>query len=498
LKTTVVWSVVAGLATTSCSAIFHLDEYSTRDPDGSLSSDNRGTSLPTGDGGGGDGDADHCVGPSCMRGACIAFDNVSRIPGFTADASLPPLAEAASGAGTGDAGGADGSKSADASDAGAGDGPHDASSASMPQCSSLPRPGYVIGSSGLTSIAEELGALASTVPITLVYTIAHSCDGAKSIVVNETAFETGSTTANYWDVAGTTHVCQLDAASQYADIGLSNVFADQCLSLPQGASGIGDFRGPVTPGTVVVPNTSTQTSISAEALYYIVGLGTGAVAPWTSFDYLFVNPNSGVQLDFGLAIGVPPARWKGTVVASATQNIAKVAASLHPDETLGTMGTDLVEAASTSSAIKELAYQDFGQDCGYYPNSTATSADKRNVRDGHYPIWGFTHMFTKVNAQSVPLNPDAATIIGYFTGNVPTPTGNFLKYVINDHLVPMCAMRVTRSAEMGPLSPYTPSPGCGCYFDSISTGSSSCDTCSTSANCPSTAPHCNLGYCEAN
>jgi hypothetical protein len=498
LRTIVLSSLAAGLATTSCSAIFHLDEYSTRDLDGSLSSGNPGTSLPTAEDGGTSGDAGHCVGPSCTGGACIAFDNVSRIQGFTPDASLPPLPAAGAGAGTSDAGGADANKSGDAGDAGTGNGAQDASSATLPLCSSLPRPVYVIGSSGLTSIAEELGALASTSPITLIYTIAHSCDGAKSIVVNQTAFDTGATTANYWDVAGTTHLCQLDAASQYADIGLSNVFADQCLSLPQGAAGIGDFRGPVTPGTVVAPNTSTQATISAEALYYVVGLGTGAVAPWTSNDYLFVNPSSGVQLDFGLAIGVPAARWKGTVVASATQNIAKVAASLHPDETLGTMGTDLVEAANTSSTIKELAYQDFGQDCAYYPNSTATSADKRNVRDGRYPIWGFTHMFTKVNAQSVPLNPDAATIIGYFTGNIPTPTGNFLKYVITDHLVPMCAMRVTRSAEMGVLSPYTPSPSCGCYFDSIAMGSSSCDPCSTSANCPSTAPHCNLGYCEAN
>src|SRR5947209_3854206 len=108
------------------------------------------------------------------------------------------------------------------------------------------------------------------------------------------------------------------------------------------------------------------------------------------------------------------------------------------------MSTDQAESDATSTTVKQLAFQDFGQTCGFYPNSTETSQDKRNVRDGHYPIWGFTHMFAKVNAQSVPLNATAATIIGYFTGNMPTPTGNFLKYVINSHLVPTCAMRVSR------------------------------------------------------
>jgi hypothetical protein len=96
------------------------------------------------------------------------------------------------------------------------------------------------------------------------------------------------------------------------------------------------------------------------------------------------------------------------------------------------------------------------------------------------------------------MNPNAATIINYFTGNAPTPTGNFLKFVINSHLVPTCAMQVGRSSEMGPLSPYAPSVGCGCYFDSIATGASSCQTCSTDTDCPTSASHCNLGFCEVN
>ncbi len=498
---------MTALATTGCESLFHLDEYSTKGEGSPLSSDDAGSLLGTDDTGTNsptepdDAGADQCANttgtPSMSAcgsgGGCVPFDNIDRVPGFSLDAALPPLPVGSPAeAGAADSGGGSAAIADASADAA------DAASSGISACSSLPEPVYVMGSGGLTSIAAELGALASTNPITLVYVSAHSCDGAKAIIANETAFATGAVTATYWDIAGTAHTCQLDAASEYADIGLGNVFADQCLSLPQGLSGVSDFLGPVTPGTVVAPSGSTQTSISAEALYYTVGLGSGAVAPWTSTNFMFVNPSSGVQLDFGLDIGVPATRWLGSLVSTATINVTKVSTSTAPEETLGTMSTDLAESASTSSTIKELAYQDFGQSCGYYPNSTATSADKKNVRNGKYSIWGFTHMFAKVNAQGVPINPNAAILINYFTGNQPTQTGNFLKYIINDHLVPVCAMSVTRSTEMGRLSPFQPSPSCGCYFDSISVGSSSCQTCATATDCPDTTPHCNLGYCEAN
>ena len=118
------------------------------------------------------------------------------------------------------------------------------------------------------------------------------------------------------------------------------------------------------------------------------------------------------------------------------------------------------------------------------------------MRNGHYPVWGFTHMLTKVNNQNVPLSQNAGKIVLYFTGDAPTPAGNFLQFVIQDRLVPPCAMSVTRSFEMGPLSPYAPTPGCGCYFDNVATGSTNCKSCLSAADCPAESPNCNLGFCE--
>jgi len=493
---------VAAVAAGGCASIFNLEEYSTVDA-GAPTSTEDARPPPATDAPQmrlADSAADACASPleagfanACTSSVCVPFDNVTRIQDYIRDGARPalPAPSAPAEAGTSEASAGTGK-----ADGSAGVGGADGSAPGLPACSSMPRPVYMIGSSGLTSIAQELGALVSAIPLTVVYTIAHACDGAKAIIGNETSFDTGAVTASYWDAAGTVHSCQLDAASEYADVGLGNLFAEECLPLPQGAAGIGDFLGPVTPGAVVVPTMSTQASISAEALYYAFGLGGAAVAPWTSHDFRFVNPSSGVQWDFGLDIGVPAARWQGSLVTSATQNVASVATSAQPEETLGTMSTDLAEAATTSSAIKELAFEDYGQGCAYYPNSTATSNDKKNVRDGHYPIWGFAHMFSKVNPQGVPLNPDAADVIAYFTGNKPTPTGSFLKFAISDHLVPVCAMSVTRSVEMGRLEPFAPSPSCGCYFDSAATGTSTCKTCSSSADCANARPYCNLGYCE--
>ncbi len=63
-------------------------------------------------------------------------------------------------------------------------------------------------------------------------------------------------------------------------------------------------------------------------------------------------------------------------------------------------------------------------------------------------------------------------------------------------LVPVCAMRVRRETEMGPLASWAPERSCGCYFDFLTTGSTDCQACDIDAMCPDDAPRCNYGYCE--
>jgi hypothetical protein len=59
-------------------------------------------------------------------------------------------------------------------------------------------------------------------------------------------------------------------------------------------------------------------------------------------------------------------------------------------------------------------------------------------------------------------------------------------------------MEVQRTIDIGPILPYAPAAPCGCYFDFNATGSTTCQTCTSSATCPANASHCTKGYCEVN
>jgi hypothetical protein len=62
--------------------------------------------------------------------------------------------------------------------------------------------------------------------------------------------------------------------------------------------------------------------------------------------------------------------------------------------------------------------------------------------------------------------------------------------------VPQCAMQVYRD-KTGSRAPIWPPQLCGCYFDQKTTGHTSCRSCVTAKDCPTGAPACNYGYCEA-
>jgi hypothetical protein len=420
---------------------------------------------------------------SCTNASCVPFDDDAHIQnGLLEDGGLPPLPDAAPSKGPSDA----------ATDGG--DDAGDDASSPYPPCSSLPNPVYMMGSNALLPIVQQLGTWANAANITLVYTQLSSCKGVSAVVQNVSALKSGATISNYWDTGSNTLTCAIDTGSEYADIGLSSVFMQTCIPTTTGFSGVQDFQGPIVTAVWFVPHSSTQTSISAEAAYLLYS-GAGQVSPWEPPFVFLRGPTGGTQVMMGVAIGVPAAQWLGTTTGSSDAERSAVIASTSPENTLGLGEIDYAEDAIGVVNLNELAFRDYGQPCAYYPNLTATSRDKRNVRDGHYVGWGPTHLIARVNAQGVPVNAAAGQIIDYFIGNAPVPGHDFLSLVISDHLVPTCAMTVQRTSEIGPPMPYLPSPSCACFFDSVA-DQTSCQTCTTSASCPSSAPACNLGYCE--
>jgi hypothetical protein len=237
------------------------------------------------------------------------------------------------------------------------------------------------------------------------------------------------------------------------------------------------------------------------------------------------DQTSGTQSMIAAAIGVPPAKWAGTTVVpnSSPGMFGMVADSLMPEATIGIVASDIADGnvvdpsnmmtKAGRTVLKILAYQHYKQDCAWLPDSSSTSFDKKNVRDGHYPIWGPIHFYTKVTGM-VPTNAAVASFLGYFPIPATTapPAGvNMLALASGAHTVPSCAMHVQRSTEVGPVSAFKPSAACDCYFEFVANGSTTCTTC-TMANDPKCTGNtqCTLyaantakpaipatGYCEA-
>jgi hypothetical protein len=141
-----------------------------------------------------------------------------------------------------------------------------------------------------------------------------------------------------------------------------------------------------------------------------------------------------------------------------------------------------------------MAFRAFGQYAAYYPDSTATSRDKKNLRDGHYTVWSPTIWMLDTDGTN-PVNADAAYVVNMIAGHPVTPAPNFQPNVTvaGVGLVPDCAMRVQRSFEGGPLSLYTPTTSCTCRYEAT-VDASSCETCSATQTCATGV--CRDGYCE--
>ena len=379
---------------------------------------------------------------------------------------------------------------------------------------------YVEGANAVGPFLAPLQQALSTDsnPMTVVYIGDGGCLGANNFFANlpissspKPIYYSGQAKMN----------CDLPATGgpnngpPVADLVATDVFAPSCGTVPGGQlpSNIGAFLGPIQEMTFVVPKASSQRSISASAAYFVFGFGADSgVVPWTVPTSIYRrNSSSAVQAFLAIAIGVPLDKWagvdSGVLAANVKAGLTGAAAVINslttdpnPEQAIGILAATNLDAA-TMTLINVLAYKDIGQNCAYYPDSTPTSHDKANVRDGHYSLWGSIQFFTYIDQHGVPQNTNVARLISYILGTTAPPHGvDLVQIDAANNLVPRCAMKVNRSGEMGPLSSYAPPNSCGCYFDYVATGQSSCQPCSKPSDCPATAPVCNvaqpIAFCE--
>ena len=431
---------------------------------------------------------------ACTDAVCVPFDT-SKVTALNADGSRPDAPDGTGGATSSSAAATtttttDATTTSDASSSsGGGDG-----------CDALPQPiVYVTGSSASKPFLSEIAhTLATQGQLSVVYQSQGSCAGVDAIFDGKRI----QGTASYWDAAvGSTSAaektCKLttDSGGARVDIGISDVFATTCRALPQGFPvGIDDTFGPIQAMELVTASSSPETSIDSDAAYFVYGFGSeSGVSPWNDASDIFQRTaSSGTQNIIAKAIGLEVSKFHGVANASSDAMLASlVSASQSPADAPKSIGMLSADYADTNhQTLRVLAFQDIGQKCAYYPDSTPNQLDKQNVRDGHYPMWGPLHFFTK--------NPSdgASTLVNYLSGSSTLSGVDVIQLYVGAHVVPRCAMKVSRTADGAELQPFTPDSSCGCAFEVAVGAGSECKACSSPAQCPAEAPTCSFGYCE--
>jgi len=463
---------------------------------------------------------------ACTDALCKRFDNPLRLALLEDDGGLPELPAVSSTGGTGGSSGAGGLSGSGGAAAGNGGGVAGGAGSSGTgfACADLAASGtivYVTGSTAVKPFLQQIAQQLAVGGVYVVYTSTGSCVGVDA-VVNATPMKTGpapapAASAIYWENSSSSgKACDLPPEGVTADIGISDVFVTSCPGFELtnlDAQDIRDAHGPIQTMTFAVPTSSPHSEISAQAAYFVFGFGAasgirsidGAEAIWDDEGLILQrSASSGTQAMIAAAIGVPPGRFKGKLHKTSDDVLADLQSAAGVAETakkaIGILAADYVDTRNLRAQIRMLGYQDTHQPCAVFPDSTSTARDKRNVRDGHYAIWGPLHLLYRTDQVGNPLNEtnrqQVTDILGYLAGTKPLPNGiRLLDVYAQSGVVPECAMQVTRTADGGNITPYRPPSPCSCVFELKATGATDCTPCTVQGDCGE-GESCSQGYCE--
>jgi len=398
----------------------------------------------------------------------------------------------------------------------------------VPDCTAIPGVTTTIIVAGSSAVQPSMAALglklATGGTTALVYSKQGSCTGVAAI---EGVVPTTPASALYWDATSTTagKTCTLPGNTP-VDVGVSDVFATSCPGVKGGdlaavnAADFDTFFAQVM--EFIVPGGdggSDQTAISAEAAYLTFGFGTAGATPWNNQAQFMIRNNlSGTQTMLAKAIGLDASKWIGfdeSNEGGAAQIFLDVKNRQIPDPGFATDKTKRLagdpkkmigivssgEADADTVNVKRLAFQATGQTCAFWADSGVSEKDKKYVRDGHYDVWGPLHVFAKVDAQGAPTSAGAKTVIDFLSSKDVTDT-TVLDVELSANVVPLCAMNVSRTSELGPMTSVQPTGACGCYFDSVKktggagTACVACTPANAATKCTGDRKVCNYGFCE--
>lgn len=377
-------------------------------------------------------------------------------------------------------------------------------------CSGVPNPVVVAGTPSaerLVQAVAKLLQLNDPKPLTVVWQLSSStsCKGVESVALDTLpgscaagACITG--TAKFWtldprDLAPKT--CDLDATGTHVDLALSDVFPQTCPAF-SGAkpAGILDTLGPITPYAMVMAKSGPEAAIQAEEAHFVFSAGKAAgVKPWLNDAtiFLFGDKDAG-QLLLGPRVKLGVGKWQGKLVTSADDLFSGL--QNEPATALGILPTTIADPRRTSEA-RVMAFQAIGQHGAFYPDRRSTTFEKQNVRDGHYPLWGYLHALLRADPvqPTQPKSANGARVAGILLAQSQVGGQDVLPMQVAAGFVPQCAMHIARTDDVSAPITYTPPDPCHCWFEkNVTNGMPSCMACPDGNTCA--IGKCRRNFCE--
>lgn len=300
-----------------------------------------------------------------------------------------------------------------------------------------------------------------------------------------------------WDpTTATAPTCDPPAAAPTVDLAIGATFLSSCPTLPAKPANVTVVNGPNQAYGFIVNKASSQVAITAEEGYLAFGFtgGTGQAAPWLDQNLRFIRGlTASTTLTMSAAIGLTAAQMKATTPSQTSLLLLNsVATATDTEAALGILGTELYD--QNRNQVKLLAFRSFKQLYAYFPDSTSTSFDKKNVRDGHYLPWSPTPYIFETTG-GVATKAAVSRVYDLLTGKAVETDIDGLESVVASGLIPQCAMKVKRDFDGGDLSLYDAASPCGCFYDkNVPGGATACASCQSDAACG--AGKCRHGYCE--
>lgn len=374
-------------------------------------------------------------------------------------------------------------------------------------CTTLPNPIFLRVGDTQDQLMRRLGRKLrdnAPRPITLVWVTSGSCTNITHMYTGvpipsslttmpPTIFYAPSIAENATYVPSQAPPTCTIAVDRPLDIANSALFNSACTTDAPPAT-VHLTQGPIQAYVMAVPEASSQTAITLQEAFFVFGYGMGGmISPWTDEAQMFIRKDDkSTLLAWAANLGIPVAKWKGIKYDKSGEVVTALLGTQTPEKAIGLLGAEVYDA--NRATLNVLAYRAKEQYAAYYPDSTSSTRDKQNVRDGHYTVWSPTVWMDKVTG-TTPDKPDARYVIDLITKLtvIPEPNFDMQAIIAAVGLVPDCAMKVARSFEGGPLSLYTPTESCTCKYESL-VQTTSCAICDAGTPCASGV--CRNGFCE--